>query len=293
MAAAAVAVCGTAGVCGKCRRRGTRLPASAPWPAGHRRRSSDLARSGTRAAVDGGDAPGTAADRELGTHRQHQFGGDQDRAWCQVAVGVGEELDLPLGRVLHRRRAGAEEARRIAARIGGGPEVQVGELLVEGPDGLLLEDAENALEARELVRVHVDEVAARRQNRRSSGARGSAPVPDHEVDQVRRGAAPELAAGGGAGGSGTATAFLRPRDQVIRKRPRKLQFSLPPPCAPDSAPTRWTPTTRQLRHASQPVHLSPRRSTCCASSSRPGPRSSTRPSCTIASGPAHSWWTRT
>ena len=94
-----------------------------------------------------------------------------------------------------------------------------------------------------------------------------------------RGTAPGRAAGvGRLGVSGTATLFPRLRGRVTRKRQGISKvLAHQTPCAPDSAPSRSTPTTRQLlARRSSRCTCRRRRSTCCACWSRPGRAWSTR-----------------
>ena len=102
---------------------------------------------------------------------------------------------MPVGRVLHRRRHRLEESRRVPAQARA--EVEGGELLVERADRLLLDDVEDALEARVLVRVQVDEIAARRQDRGLERLEVLRHVLGHEIDQIGGGAA--LGPAGGCG----------------------------------------------------------------------------------------------
>ena len=117
-----------------------------------------------RSGVDRRDSAGSLADAEIGPRRQHELGIDEQIALVHVAVRVGQELDLPVGRgVANLRLRVADEpvhpsAKRRAA-------VQPVELFGERPDRLLLEDRNDAFEPRVLARVEVDGVAAGRERR--------------------------------------------------------------------------------------------------------------------------------
>ena len=102
------------------------------------------------------------ADAKLRLRRQHELGVNQNVALGELAIRIGDELDMPLSRGrLYLRTRLAEEASAVAAQPG--RVVQAIELLAQGANRLLLKNGDDAFETRELGGMDVDDVPAWRQ----------------------------------------------------------------------------------------------------------------------------------
>ena len=222
-----------------------------------------------RAGVDRGDAPRAAAERQLGA------GGSSSSEVMSTAPGARSPSASTRNSTC--QSAGFSTAAhwrgRSAARSGSGrSRVEVGQLLVKRADRLLLDDAENALEAGELVGVHVDEIPARRQRSSTSAARGSAPC-------ARPRARSDPRAGRRPGGRRRRNGWGHRHGYTIPQAPRPSHKETPrnlQVLAPDAVRTRFGTFTLDADHPAAPATpvsrctCRPRRSTCSACSSRPG-----------------------
>src|SRR5205823_6140084 len=68
-----------------------------------------FSRRGAVAGVNRGDSTCTFAHSEIGPRRQNELGVDEEIAFAHVAVGIGQELHLPLGRGIANLQLGTAD----------------------------------------------------------------------------------------------------------------------------------------------------------------------------------------